>query len=68
MGNPDAYTQRNNVQTLLIPIIEQPQAVENIDALCAHEDVHLIAFGVGDLRFALGERFEMTTASPDITS
>ena len=33
----DAYTQRNNMQTLLIPIIEHPLVVENIDALCAHE-------------------------------
>ena len=60
-----AYTERNNSQTLLIPIIENPEAVMNIDAICALDDVQVIAFGVGDLSFAMGQGFAMMS-SPEV--
>lgn len=60
-----AYTERNNAQTLLIPIIEHPEAVVNIDAICALDDVRVIAFGVGDLSFAMGHGFAMMN-SPEV--
>lgn len=59
----EAYALRNNDEALLIPIIEHPHAVECIDEICAHPDVHAIAFGVGDLSYAMGEQFQLL-ASP----
>jgi 2-keto-3-deoxy-L-rhamnonate aldolase RhmA len=61
----EAYALRNNEQTLLIPIIEHPQAVERIDEICALDDVKVIAFGVGDLSYAMGKGFEMMS-SPEV--
>lgn len=55
----EEYTSRNNDEALLIPIIEHPEAVDNIEAICAIEDVRVIAFGVGDLSFAMGHGFAM---------
>lgn len=55
----EAYIEKNNQQTLLIPIIEHPDAVDNIEAICQLDDVNVIAFGVGDLSFAMGEGFKM---------
>jgi 2-keto-3-deoxy-L-rhamnonate aldolase RhmA len=61
----EAYCERNNDEALLIPIIEHPDAVEQIDAICADPDVHAIAFGVGDLSYAIGEKFKLL-ASPKV--
>jgi 2-keto-3-deoxy-L-rhamnonate aldolase RhmA len=49
------YTHWNNTQTLIIPMIEHPEAVENIDEICARDDVKIIVFGAGDLCYAMGE-------------
>ena len=49
------YAQWNNENILLIPLIEHPQAVENIDEICARDDVKIIVFGAGDLCYAMGE-------------
>lgn len=50
----EEYVVWNNTQTLLIPLIEHPEAVENIDEICAHKDVKIITFGTGDLCYAMG--------------
>lgn len=53
------YAAWNNSQILLIPMIEHPQAVENIEEICALEDVQLIVFGAGDLAYAMNEGTKM---------
>lgn len=53
--NFDAYARWNNDEVLLIPMIEQVEAVENIDAICALDDVKMIVFAAGDLAYAMGE-------------
>jgi 2-keto-3-deoxy-L-rhamnonate aldolase RhmA len=57
------YARWNNDNVLVIPLIEHPYAVENIDEICALEEVHIITFGAGDLAYAMGEGTEML-ASP----
>jgi 2-keto-3-deoxy-L-rhamnonate aldolase RhmA len=59
------YANRNNRNVLVIPLIEHPDAVENIDEICALEHVHIITFGAGDLAYAMGEGTEML-ASPRV--
>jgi 2-keto-3-deoxy-L-rhamnonate aldolase RhmA len=51
----ERYTSWNNAEIALIPMIEHPQAVENIDEICALEDVRMIVFGAGDLAYAMNE-------------
>ncbi|WP_448006703.1 HpcH/HpaI aldolase family protein [Agromyces bauzanensis] len=46
---------RNNATSIIIPLIEHPDAVENIDEICAHPDVHMVTFGQGDYAYAIGE-------------
>lgn len=49
------YTEWNNREVQLIPMIENPDGVAIIDDICAHPDVHMVIFGQGDLAFSLGE-------------
>lgn len=53
------YAAWNNSEVLLVPMIEHPQAVENIEEICAMEDVRLIVFGAGDLAYAMNEGTKM---------
>jgi 2-keto-3-deoxy-L-rhamnonate aldolase RhmA len=57
-----AYAQHNNDNVIVIPLIEHPDAVENIDEICALERVRIIAFGSGDLAYAMGEGTSMATS------
>jgi 2-keto-3-deoxy-L-rhamnonate aldolase RhmA len=59
------YAQWNNDNVLVIPLIEHPDAVENIDEICELEQVRIITFGAGDLAYAMGEGTEML-ASPRV--
>jgi len=52
------YARRNNESTILVPLIEHPDAVENIEEICALPEVSMVIFGVGDLSFAMGEGVE----------
>lgn len=54
--NFDDYAARNNEDVLLVPMIEGPEAVANIEEICAHEDVKILVFAPGDLAWALGEQ------------
>ena len=51
----EKYAAWNNSEVALIPMIEHPQAVENIDEICALECVRMIVFGAGDLAYAMNE-------------
>ncbi len=51
----EEYVQWNNAETILIPMVEHPEAVDHIEEICAHQDVHILVFGAGDLCYAMGE-------------
>jgi 2-keto-3-deoxy-L-rhamnonate aldolase RhmA len=51
----DEYTAWNNREIALVPLIENPDGVASIDAICAHPDVHMVTFGSGDLGYSVGE-------------
>ena len=59
----DHYAEWNNSEVLLIPMIEQVEALDNIEEICALEDVKIIVFAGGDLAYAMGEASRMM-ASP----
>ncbi|WP_434598976.1 HpcH/HpaI aldolase family protein [Streptomyces sp. A5-4] len=59
------YAEWNNRNLVVIPLIEHPDAVDNIDEICALDQVRILAFGAGDLAYALGEGTNMTK-SPKI--
>jgi 2-keto-3-deoxy-L-rhamnonate aldolase RhmA len=51
----DEYAAWNNREIALVPLIENPDGVANIEDICGHPDVHMVTFGSGDLAYALGE-------------
>jgi 2-keto-3-deoxy-L-rhamnonate aldolase RhmA len=53
------YARWNNDEVLLIPMIEQVEALENIEAICAMKEVKIIVFAAGDLAYAMGEGGKM---------
>lgn len=56
------YAQHANDTLIVIPLIEHPDAVANIDEICALDRVRIIAFGAGDLAYAMGEGTAMTSS------
>jgi len=55
----DQYVAWNNTEILLVPMIEQVEALDNIDAICALDDVKMLVFAAGDLAYAMGEASRM---------
>ena len=55
----DEYAAWNNEEVLLIPMIEQVEAVRNIEEICALEEVKMLVFASGDLAYAMGEGSRM---------
>jgi 2-keto-3-deoxy-L-rhamnonate aldolase RhmA len=53
------YAAWNNENVLIIPLIEHPTAIENIEEICAHPSVRMVTFGAGDLAYAMGESTQM---------
>ncbi|OLE19868.1 MAG: hypothetical protein AUG50_02315 [Betaproteobacteria bacterium 13_1_20CM_3_63_8] len=51
----EQYTAWNNDEVLLIPMIERPAAVDNIDEICALDEVQMLVFAAGDLAYAMNE-------------
>src|SRR5271167_2299866 len=49
------FTERNNRVVALVPEIENPDGVAQIEEICAHPDVPMFIFGQGDLAFSRGE-------------
>lgn len=49
------YAENSNASILLIPLIETLDALENIEEICAIEQVRIICFAAGELAFAMGE-------------
>jgi 2-keto-3-deoxy-L-rhamnonate aldolase RhmA len=56
------YAQHANDTFIVIPLIEHPDAVANIDEICALDRVRIVAFGAGDLAYAMGEGTAMTNS------
>ncbi|WP_432258367.1 HpcH/HpaI aldolase family protein [Cupriavidus sp. TMH.W2] len=50
----EQYAEWNNAEIALIPIIETAQALEDVDAICAHPDVKMLYFAPGNLSLQLG--------------
>jgi 2-keto-3-deoxy-L-rhamnonate aldolase RhmA len=57
--NFERYTAWNNTEVALIPMIEHPEAVDNIEEICALDDVRMIVFGAGDMAYAMNEGASM---------
>ena len=57
------YTKWNNDEITLVPMIENPEGLANIDAICAHPDVRMIVFASGDIGFSLSEGMDMLAGS-----
>src|SRR5258705_11320964 len=57
------YAESNNRNFLVVPLIENPDAVDNIDEICALDQVHVLAFGPGDLAYAIAEANTTTDTS-----
>lgn len=51
---PD-HMRESDANLLVIPMIETVDAVEDIDEICAVEQVRMIVFAAGELAFAMGE-------------
>jgi 2-keto-3-deoxy-L-rhamnonate aldolase RhmA len=49
------FTERSNRAVTLVPEIENPDAVAQIEEICAHPDVHMLIFAQGNLAFSRGE-------------
>ncbi len=49
------YAESSNATVLLIPLIETLDALENIEEICAIEQVRIVCFAAGELAFAMGE-------------
>jgi 2-keto-3-deoxy-L-rhamnonate aldolase RhmA len=55
------YTAWNNAEIMLVPMIENPNGLADLDAICAHPDVHMLVFAEGDLGWSFGEQMDMLT-------
>lgn len=49
------YMAQNNANLYVIPMIETVEALENIEEICAIEQVKALVFAYGELSFAMGE-------------
>jgi 2-keto-3-deoxy-L-rhamnonate aldolase RhmA len=57
---PDGYANFADAQALVIIIIEEKQAVENIDAILDVPGIDVVFIGVNDLSFSFGDRGQQT--------
>jgi 2-dehydro-3-deoxyglucarate aldolase/4-hydroxy-2-oxoheptanedioate aldolase len=53
------FMQPSDDNLLVIPMIETAEALENIDEICALDQVRLLVFAAGELAFAMGEGHAM---------
>jgi 2-keto-3-deoxy-L-rhamnonate aldolase RhmA len=55
----DEYVVWTNEEILLIPMIERAEALDNVEAICALDEVKMIVFAPSDLGYSLGEGHKM---------
>ncbi|MFB6549297.1 HpcH/HpaI aldolase/citrate lyase family protein [Streptomyces sp. NPDC056405] len=53
----------NDANLFVIPLIETLDALEDIDAICAIEQVRVLCFAAGELAFAMGEGANMHSST-----
>ena len=56
------YMEWNNDHVLVIPMIETVEGLEDVEAICAIEQVKLLVFAAGELAFAMGEGTKMQSS------
>jgi 2-keto-3-deoxy-L-rhamnonate aldolase RhmA len=61
----EAYAQDSDANLFLVPLIETLDALDNIEEICAVEEVRVLCFAAGELAFAMGEGANMHS-SPKI--
>jgi 2-keto-3-deoxy-L-rhamnonate aldolase RhmA len=49
------YASWNNEEMVLVPMIENPTVLDNLDEICALDEVKMVVFGAGDMGFALNQ-------------
>jgi 4-hydroxy-2-oxoheptanedioate aldolase len=57
---PSDYHRRSNAQTLIIPLLETPSALQNVEDIMQVEGLQVVAFGPFDLSVAMGFDGERT--------
>ena len=57
------YMRVSDDNLLIIPMIETVEALADIDAICALEQVRMIVFAAGELAFAMGEGAAMHSSA-----
>lgn len=58
------YFEQANRETLVIPLIEEPEGFRNLPEICRVDGVDIVAFGPGDLAMAMG--FPGNAAHPEV--
>jgi 2-keto-3-deoxy-L-rhamnonate aldolase RhmA len=53
------YTVWNNNEIVLVPMIENPSALADLDNIFAYADVHMAVYAEGDYGFSVGEGMDM---------
>jgi 2-keto-3-deoxy-L-rhamnonate aldolase RhmA len=53
------YTTWNNNEIMLVPMIENPSALADLENIFAHSDVHMAVFAEGDYGFSVGEGMDL---------
>ncbi|MCJ1334599.1 hypothetical protein MMC10_011311 [Thelotrema lepadinum] len=53
------YTAWNNNEIMLVPMIENPSGLADLDNIFAHPDVHMAVYAAGDYGFSVGEGMDM---------
>jgi 2-keto-3-deoxy-L-rhamnonate aldolase RhmA len=64
--NPDTfvdYAAWNNNEIMLVPMIENPSALADLENIFAHPDVHMAVFAEGDYGFSVGEGMDLLTGT-----
>src|SRR5260370_1925003 len=64
--NPETFVEYaawNNNEIMLVPMIENPSAVADLDNIFAHPDVHMAVFAEGDYGFSVGEGMDLLTGT-----
>lgn len=51
---PSDYHRKSNAQTLIIPLLETPSALQNVEDIMQVEGLQVVAFGPFDLSVAMG--------------
>jgi 4-hydroxy-2-oxoheptanedioate aldolase len=57
---PSDYHRTSNAQTLIIPLLETPSAMQNVEEIMQVEGLQVVAFGPFDLSVAMGFDGERT--------